>query len=78
MAKFGRLQNLVLQIKSKFPIEIKRELKYIYIYIYIYCCKGNNSSNWSKKMIKINIPLLEIFLNEWDKLLKIKKQNSLN
>ena len=33
MAKFGRLQNLVLQIKSKFPIEIKRELKYIYIYI---------------------------------------------
>ena len=27
MAKFGRLQNLILQIKSNLPIEVKRERK---------------------------------------------------
>ena len=27
MGKFGRLQNLVLQIKSYLPIKVKRELK---------------------------------------------------
>ena len=27
MTKFGRLQNLVLQIKSSLPIAIKKELK---------------------------------------------------
>ena len=27
MAKFGRLQNLILQIKSNLPIKVKRERK---------------------------------------------------